>query len=314
MRKLLQFAGILLILFGLVSCQQSSTTELVGTIDIIISQSFGNDSVEDVTLNYLEDYSVIDYMEENFETETAYGGGFINSIYGIQSGFTDKNHKEKLDWFYYVNGRLADIGSEDYFLLPNDVVIWDYHSWEYGSYIPNIVGAYPSNFTNSFIEEPLNLEIIEDGNYTEEVNALSEYLEKQGVKEIKINNYNENSLNQLESNSIIIGKFNQIKDLPIIEGSFKNKEQLGIFYDNTEHLKVYSYDRQKAQTYDKGAVIASIPKEYGSFSSIWMITGNDEKLIKKAVETLYKNPRQLRGKFSVLVTKNEIINLPITKN
>ena len=38
------------------------------------------------------------------------------------------------------------------------------------------------------------------------------------------------------------------------------------------------------------------------------------KINKKAVETLYKNPRELRGKFSVLVTKNEIINLPITMN
>ncbi len=314
MRKIVSVLIIMIVTLGLVGCEQNEVSETSGNIDIIISKDFANEKIESASLKHIKNYSVMDYMQENFQIETAYGGGFVNAINGIKSGFTDKKKKEKLDWFYYINGRLADIGCDDYFPLPNDVVIWDYHSWEYSNYVSNIVGAYPKNFTNKCMDQKLNLEIIQNGKYGEEVKALSEYLQKEGVEKVSISDYEENSLDKTEVNSIVVGEYDEIKNLPIVKQALKNRDKLGIFYNIEKDLKIYSFDNKKVETYDRGTVISSISKEYGLPSTVWLITGNDENLIKKAVNILYEKPQKLQGKMSILITENGIKNLPIRNN
>jgi len=74
--------------------------------------------------------------------ETAYGGGFVESIDGLAGTRTGRR-----DWFYYVDGSEAPIGAADYTPRPRDVVQWDYHRWDATLHVPAIVGAYPRPFT-----------------------------------------------------------------------------------------------------------------------------------------------------------------------
>jgi len=144
--------------------------EIVGeeNVSILVSKDFGNKNIKDKKIKISEDTNVMELMEENFEVETAYGGGFINAIGGLKSGFTDKKSKNKLDWFYYVNGILADIGARDYYVQSDDMIIWDYHDWSGNVYVSSIIGAYPMNFVNGNDGEILKTEIAYQENYKKE--------------------------------------------------------------------------------------------------------------------------------------------------
>lgn len=41
------------------------------------------------------------------------------------------NNNDK-SWFFYINGKIAEVGSSDYIIQPNDLIEWRYHEyWEY---------------------------------------------------------------------------------------------------------------------------------------------------------------------------------------
>jgi len=86
-----------------------------------------------------------------------------------------------------------------------------------------------------------------------------------------------------------------------------------MFFEIDEKIKLFNHKRELTKEYDKGAVITSISKQYGMTGSLWMVTGNDEESIKKAVNILNTIPEKIRGKFSVFITEDEIISLPINK-
>jgi hypothetical protein len=61
-------------------------------------------------------------LERKAKIETAYGGRFVTAINGVAS-------KPHHDWFYFVNGKLADRGAVEVRLRPGDVEWWDYRAW-----------------------------------------------------------------------------------------------------------------------------------------------------------------------------------------
>jgi len=72
------------------------------------------------------------YMEQNFQVTTAYGGGFLIGINGIKSQWTDvpASQRQPVDWFLYINGQQAPVGASSIVPRPGDVDTWDYHSWD----------------------------------------------------------------------------------------------------------------------------------------------------------------------------------------
>jgi len=61
-------------------------------------------------------------LERKADVQTSYGGRFVVSINGIASAA----HR---DWFYFINGALADRGAGEVRLHDGDVEWWDYRHW-----------------------------------------------------------------------------------------------------------------------------------------------------------------------------------------
>ena len=74
---------------------------------------------------------------------TRYGGRFVLSVDGIAS-------RSRRDWFYYVNGYLADRSAAEYKLHPGDVEWWDFHRWSNPADDPVVVGAFPEPFRHGY--------------------------------------------------------------------------------------------------------------------------------------------------------------------
>jgi len=87
--------------------------------------------------------TVMRMLHRDFEVETRYGGGFVQQINGIAGGREDGR---PVDWFYYVNGILADNGATARKLAPGDDIWWDHHDWGGSADVRAVVGAFPEPF------------------------------------------------------------------------------------------------------------------------------------------------------------------------
>lgn len=79
------------------------------------------------------------------EVETAYGGRFVQAIDGLTGSVEDG-----ADWFYFVNGILADRGAAEYRLGPGDVAWWDHRRWAGEEEVGAVVGAFPEPFLHGY--------------------------------------------------------------------------------------------------------------------------------------------------------------------
>ncbi len=94
-------------------------------VQVTISQNNGEKTITEKEVKIEEGTTVMDVMKNNFEIETASGGGFITTIEGLKA-----EKSEKMAWFFTVNGEEAQVGAKEYELEPGDKLVWDMHSWE----------------------------------------------------------------------------------------------------------------------------------------------------------------------------------------
>jgi len=66
--------------------------------------------------------TAIQALERKAKVQTSYGGRFVVAINGLASA---PHH----DWFYWVNGVLADRSAAEVRLHAGDVEWWDYRAW-----------------------------------------------------------------------------------------------------------------------------------------------------------------------------------------
>ncbi len=87
--------------------------------------------------------TVMRFLQRDFDVETRYGGGFVQEIDGVGGGREDGR---PVDWFYYVNGILAEDGAAAHELEAGDRVWWDHHDWGASADVRAVVGAFPEPF------------------------------------------------------------------------------------------------------------------------------------------------------------------------
>jgi hypothetical protein len=90
--------------------------------------------------------TVMQALREAAEVETAHGGRFVRAIDGLAGSV-----EQGSDWFYFVNGLLADRGAAEYRIRPGDVVWWDHREWiGEEAEVRAVVGAFPEPFLHGY--------------------------------------------------------------------------------------------------------------------------------------------------------------------
>jgi hypothetical protein len=103
--------------------------------------------LRDEQVEISESDTVLRALDRSAELETRYGGGFVQSIDGVAGGTEDGRRS---DWFYYVNGIEAPVGSADYEPSDGESVWWDHHDWSTAMRAPAVVGDWPEPFVHGF--------------------------------------------------------------------------------------------------------------------------------------------------------------------
>jgi hypothetical protein len=120
----------------------------LGDVELTVTREYGSvpmlaRTVGDVT----EADTVMRVLERNAEITTRYGGGFVQSIDGVEA---QERFDHTLDWFFYVDGVEATVGAADYDLHGGEAVWWDYRDWGTAMRVPAVVGSWPQPFLDGY--------------------------------------------------------------------------------------------------------------------------------------------------------------------
>ena len=112
-------------------------------VSVVVTQDFGARQLGDVAGSTHGEDTVMRLLERSFKVKTRFGGGFVQSINGLGGG---RSGGRPVDWFYFVNGTLADKGAASVTVHGGDRIWWDRHDWGVTDRVPAVVGSFPEPF------------------------------------------------------------------------------------------------------------------------------------------------------------------------
>lgn len=239
---------------------------------IIISLNFGEKILKEKTVK--SGISVIDALKSVANVSLAYGGKFVVSIDNISS-----DPKEQRDWFYYVNGFLANVGAADYIIHPGDVVRWDYHCWK-NLIVNSEIQDFPYMFTKGYSNKTYPLVVAYEATFRNEAEKIYNFMKKRvSAKIVKIEDLTHETLEK--NNVILLGKSSElVKD---INGRY---DELGWKY----HLSGdYVIDIQGKKYRGAFAQITQSPynsKGIGACENILLLIAGNEEYVEQLVNIL----------------------------
>ncbi len=120
----------------------------LGRVELTVTRDYGSgEVVPPVTDEVNESDTVMRVLERNADITTRYGGGFVQSIEGIEGEYGGGS---SLDWFFYVDGVESTVGAADFDLGGDEAIWWDYRDWSATLSVPAVVGSWPQPFTGGY--------------------------------------------------------------------------------------------------------------------------------------------------------------------
>jgi hypothetical protein len=119
----------------------------VGGVELTVTREFGAVPVLNDSVEASESDTVMRVLEGSAEISTRYGGGYVQSIDGVEEA---ERGGRPYDWFFYVDGVESPIGAADYALKGNERIWWDYRDWAATNHVPAVVGSWPAPFVAGY--------------------------------------------------------------------------------------------------------------------------------------------------------------------
>jgi len=295
------------------SAQPAQEAE-AATIRVVVTHNFGQELMFDETLEVLPGTSAMEALTEIAEVETAYGGGFVNAINGVRSGYTSGHHTQK-DWFFYANGIWSNVGALDYTLHPGDIEHWDFHGWGFHTFIPAIIGDFPEPFGHGYEGVVYPTMIAYQDGWERDAKHIASRLSQLGVASVSITSISELSKKEKEScNLLLLGTMDcqPISELNQVWG------RLGFYaHFQDDKLVVVNSKGKATDEYGAGAGLIQAtqslwnPKGIRACENVvWMVSGTDETGVKSAIDALINHYTEFRYAYAVVIANGGIIKLP----
>jgi hypothetical protein len=113
----------------------------VGEVSLTVTRDYGSAPVQPPTsVEASEADTVMRVLEREATIATRYGGGFVQTIDGLEAG---ERSGHPFDWFFYVDGVESPVGAADFALHGGEAIWWDYRDWSATQQVPAVVGSWP---------------------------------------------------------------------------------------------------------------------------------------------------------------------------
>jgi hypothetical protein len=252
---------------------------------------------DDVT----ESDTVMRALERNAEIGTRYGGGFVQSIDGLEA---HESVDRSLDWFFYVDGVEATVGAADYSLSGGESVWWDYRDWSAAMRVPAVVGSWPQPFLGGYDGRvrPVAVECLGGGAACATVRGR---LEDAGVA----------VASGLPDGAIrvLVGPWARVRQDPAAAQVESGPQASGVFADFRSAdggyaLEGLGEDGRPALAFGVDTGLVAATRRYEA-PPVWVVTGSSPSGVGAAARLL--DAADLRDRYAVAVEGGEETPLPV---
>lgn len=294
------------------SAHRSAAARPVGSVELRVAADFGTRTLLERRVAATASSTVLPLLAANTKVTTAYGGGFVDSIDGVASGYTNGG-SVRADWFYYVNGLQATVGAADYHLRPGDRVWWDFHAWDFAPSVPAVVGQYPEPFLSGAGGRLLPTAIAYVAPFAADADRLQRRMRAAGVARVSSSPLSANQSPPHAENLVLLGTWSELMRLPWLRDAAENPAGSGIFarYASDSLIAVDVHGKTSTRAVRAGAIMATARADAPD-AAIWLVTGDGPSDVSAAASLLASRPSALAGRFGVLVESSGTVTpLPL---
>ena len=251
-----------------------------GDVTLSVTRDYGQHVLVQKTDSIHETDTVLRVLDRNAQITTRYGGGFVQSIDGLEGA---QSGGRSLDWFFYVNGIESPVGSAQYDLSGGDRIWWDYRDWTAAMRVPAVVGAWPEPFAHGF-----------DGHHwTTRVTCaaaraacaeVGSRLEAAGVHAVVAPGPNDEPM-PADAIQVIVGAWNVLRANATSSLLGSSPDRSGVFarFEGTRKplLQLENQRGEDAGSIGKGGGLVAALRS-GDGPPVWVVTGTDAKGVAAA--------------------------------
>jgi Domain of unknown function (DUF4430) len=284
--------------------------QAVGEVSLTVTRDYGADPVLGPIVDEAsESDTVMRVLEREAEITTRYGGGFVQSIDGIEA---DERFGRSFDWFFYVDGVEATVGAADYPLHGGEAIWWDYRDWSAAMRVPAVVGSWPEPFLHGYdgSGRPTAVECMGGG---AACGAVRKALAGVGVDAEAESGVDAESDSAQGAIRVLVGPWAQLRRDPAAAQIEDGPQASGVFADFEgdgagARLVGLGVDGEPARAFGSGAGLVAATRRYDA-PPIWLVTGVDQAGVEAATELLDR--ADLRDRYAVATEGDGETPLPV---
>ncbi|KEO84506.1 DUF4430 domain-containing protein [Tumebacillus flagellatus] len=288
-----------------------------GQYELSVTEYFGSNTVFDQPVAMSSEQTLLDTMRDHLDVETAYGGSFVNGINGTKSGYTNKSifTRKKRDWFYYVNGTVAQVGADAVKPKAGDSVWWDYHDWAGdGSSTPCVVASYPHPFTTGYNGAQPGTTIYYSGNHASDADRLANALRGFGAGNVQTAAYADGNVAHPSQNVIVLGTWSELGNQAAVQTLFGSPTHTGLYAKfSANSVQLLTYQGKSTDQTGQAAILAAGSNGGASTTPTWLVIGATEAGLDQAIDIMTTSPGKLHGKIGVVVNSGNALAVPVAE-
>jgi len=281
-----------------------------GTAYLTVTRDYGSEPLVEATVaDPPEAETVLRLLDREAEITTRYGGGFVQSIDGLEGR---QAGTRSYDWFFYVNGVESSAGAADVRVYGGDRVWWDYREWTAAMRVPAVVGSWPEPFAHGQEGKrfPVRIDCL---GADESCSAVVDSLESEGVP---ASIGSEAAPSEGELLRVVVGTWDEVRADsaaslieagPATSGVFADFEPAG--GGGYELVALDSGGEEATRAADGAGLVAAVRE--GEEQPTWVVTGTDEAGVAAAAELL--DGDSLGDHYAVASAGGEELPLPVTR-
>ncbi|MBI4431197.1 MAG: DUF4430 domain-containing protein [Candidatus Omnitrophica bacterium] len=275
---------------------------------LVVSEQFGNALFESSQIEP-QKQSVMDLLDAQLEIQTKFGGGYVSAI---QAGHRTLEEGDGRHWFYYVNGILSSVGSQQYEVQPGDHIWWDFHGWQGERMVGAVIGAWPEPFVNGYGGEKFPTVIWANQEFKEDAERIASELRQSGADSVSVKDLTDTHAVDTENSlPIYVGPWALLNETHGLSEIFQNGHRLGLFVklENDKFIPL-NWKGEAQDAVDSAGAILALKPGMEKVNPLWLVTGTDSDTTRLAVNFLIRGEAG-SSKFSgVIVTQEGAINVP----